>query len=228
MGLGNIMVLGQVIAFLMSFIFSFFIFVPISVNLNEFNGNCLLYASGTWNTSKGSSYLTGISWGPSSACNFSVFVGVVVMLLSCFYIVWHSMYLCRGIDSSWLAAFLTCILCIVISIILFASALTVSVGFKEWCHLLTLPEAQIESCEDGQYLIFLPPTLKIDTSQYYTEMEMAQFGLWTTWICWVIVSMMSVIRMYSFNREEAFLTSMDRERQRLLQRWQPSSQYEQI
>ena len=100
MGLGNLLLLGQVMAFLMSFIFSFFIFIPISVNLNEFHDSCLLYATGKWKQENGSasSYLSSISWGPSSACNFPVFMGVIIMLLSCFYVVWQSMHLCRGIE----------------------------------------------------------------------------------------------------------------------------------
>ncbi|XP_067682124.1 transmembrane protein 179-like [Haliotis asinina] len=221
MGLGNIFVLSQVTAFLLSFIFSFFIFVPVWSNLNEFSGNCLLYSSGSWIPQSSTSQVKlNITWGPNSACNFTVFVGVAVMVLSIFYMVWQSRYLCRGIDSSWLDAFVTCAVTLVMTVVLFATALTASVGFREWCSLITNPVSQIERCENGQFdgRIVFTTGLVINTDNYYTEFEMSQFGLWSTWICWLVQSFLSVIKLYRYHRQEAFLTSMNRERERLLQR----------
>lgn len=98
MGLGNILLLAQVTISLVLFILSFFMFVPVSVNLGNFDGNCLLYATGTWRAVSGEVDLADVEWGTSSACNFPVFTGIVVMLTSLFYLVWYSILLYKQID----------------------------------------------------------------------------------------------------------------------------------
>ena len=45
-----------------------------------------------------------------------------------------------------------------------------------------------------------------------------QFGAWLCWICWLVLSILSLIKVYHYHKKEAFLSSMNRERQRLLQR----------
>ena len=45
-----------------------------------------------------------------------------------------------------------------------------------------------------------------------------QFGAWLCWICWLVLSVLSLIKVYHYHKKEAFLSSMNRERQRLLQR----------
>jgi hypothetical protein len=84
MGLGNVLLLTQVIAFLVSFIVSFFIFIPIAANMKEFNGHCLLYAEGKPDNT--TEEFIDIEWGNNSACGFNMFMGVIVMLLSLFYL----------------------------------------------------------------------------------------------------------------------------------------------
>lgn len=98
MGMGNILLLSQVIAFLVSFLGSFFIFIPVSINLQEFDGHCLLGAKGTWNFSSGNVMLMDIKWGLHSDCGFSIFIGIVAMILSVFFIVWQSVNLFKNTD----------------------------------------------------------------------------------------------------------------------------------
>ena len=99
MGLENKLTLFQVTGFVLSFILSFFVFVPIAVNKKDFHGHCLLGAEGQWNTSAvGNAELFHVHWGPTSACNFSIFMGVVLMLLSLFYVLLESCYLLRQSD----------------------------------------------------------------------------------------------------------------------------------
>lgn len=96
--MGNILLLSQVIAFLVSFLGSFFIFIPVSINLQEFDGHCLLGAKGTWNFSSGNVMLMDIKWGLHSDCGFSIFIGIVAMILSVFFIVWQSVNLFKNTD----------------------------------------------------------------------------------------------------------------------------------
>lgn len=100
MGMGNVLLLSQVIAFLVSFLGSFFIFIPMAMNLQEFDGHCLLGAKGFWNYSSATKtvILMDIEWGLHSDCGFSVFVGVIIMIASVFYIIWQSVYLFKNTD----------------------------------------------------------------------------------------------------------------------------------
>ena len=45
-----------------------------------------------------------------------------------------------------------------------------------------------------------------------------QFGSWVCWICWVFLSVLAIIKVYRYHKREAFMISMNRERQRLLQK----------
>ncbi|XP_062595480.1 transmembrane protein 179-like [Saccostrea cucullata] len=218
MGMGNVLLLSQVIAFLVSFLGSFFIFIPVSINLQEFDGNCLLGAKGTWNYSSDvkSVILMNIEWGLYSDCGFSVFVGVIIMIISVFYIIWQSVYLFKNTDSSWLDAFVTCIVCITVCLLLFICALVLSVGYNTWCHTLTGRKSPYLKCEDTEMNVFITDS-NIYTKNMFAEFNMAQFGAWLCWICWLVLSVLSVIKVYHYHKKEAFLSSMTRERQRLLQ-----------
>ncbi|KAK7483565.1 hypothetical protein BaRGS_00025239 [Batillaria attramentaria] len=222
MGLGNILLLAQVTICLILFILSFFMFVPVSVNLDDFDGHCLLYATGKWKAEGGEIDLDVINWGSTSPCNFAVFTGVVVMLTSLFYVVWYSILLFKAVDSSWLDAFISAGLSFLLMIFSFASALNISVGFRDWCSLVTAPKGNIVSCEDGDIVPF-GKKFGIDTRHFYTEFEMAQFGAWSVWIFQLSMFVLTIIKLYRYHRQEAFLTSMTRERQRLLQRVQGQS-----
>lgn len=99
MGIENKVVFMQAIIYFISFFFSFLLFVPMAVNVNEFGGNCLLYSTGEWgNFSTTERILSHIEWGPDGACGLNVFMGVIVMLSSMFYIVWSTMHLVRSSD----------------------------------------------------------------------------------------------------------------------------------
>ena len=100
MGLGNILLLAQVTVYLVAFLLSFFVFVPIGVNKDSFDGNCLLFATGKWSAGQPGQdvELTFIDWPDPSSCNFAVFSGVIVMLISIGYLFWYSILLFREID----------------------------------------------------------------------------------------------------------------------------------
>lgn len=102
MGVGNILVFAQVLIFFFVFFLSFFIYIPISVNVGDFKGNCLLNADGKWVRNQSdvgqTAQLQAVQWGSPGSCNFPVFMGVIGMLLGVIYVVWVSMHLCKGTD----------------------------------------------------------------------------------------------------------------------------------
>lgn len=115
---------------------------------------------------------------------------------------------------SWLDCFITAVVSVVICLLLFSSSLTLSVGFTAWCKLLT--SGTMHRCEQGDYIKFTE--VNIDTSNFYMEMMMAQFCTWIAWICWCVLSVLAIIKVYKYHKREAFTISMNRERERLLQR----------
>lgn len=220
MGLGNILVLSEVTLFLLTLILSFLILVPLGINQREFDGHCLLYASGVWrtNVTGGTAELTDVDWGPHSACGFNIFMGVVILFTSIFYTVKDSLHLFRNTDSSWLSAFVTAILSFIILLMLLASSLTLSVGFNKWCDLLTQPETLISDCATADFINFADELKDVYTKNFYTEFKMAEFGLWTCFVCWIFLTVFSLVKVYKYQQHENFMTSLDRERQRLLQK----------
>ncbi|XP_005106932.1 transmembrane protein 179 [Aplysia californica] len=217
MGIPNMFALAQVILYIVTFILSFFVCVPAGVNVDDFNGHCLLYASGDWTVEQSGPFIGNISWGQDSACNFTIFIGVMSLMMALFYSFWTSILLARGMESSWLDSFLNLIVNSAMSICIFSTALTVSVGFHDWCELITDAKSGIERCEDGQYRAIFRD-VNIQHSHYFTQWQCAQFGIWFSWMTWLILAVMSLVRMYNFHRQEAFSVSINRERQRLLQK----------
>lgn len=220
MGIGNILVLTEVTIFLLSFILSFMIFVPLGINRQEFDGNCLLYAKGHWNTSAkgGTPQLIDVDWGPDSACGSNVFMGVFLMLISLFYIVKDSVHLFSNTGSSWLSTFISAILSIIILLMMFASSLTLSLGFHKWCKLLTQPVTLIYDCATADFVSFAEELKDVKTKNFYTEFKMAEFANWTSFVCWIFLTVISLVKVYKYQQHENFMTSLDRERQRLLQK----------
>lgn len=99
MGIQNIFLLSLTCIYLAIFILSFLVCVPAGININTFDGHCLLYASGKWNlNSTQEAELTYVDWGPSSACNFTIFIGIVSMITSLFYLARNSVLLAKGIE----------------------------------------------------------------------------------------------------------------------------------
>ncbi|KAH3853406.1 transmembrane protein 179-like [Dreissena polymorpha] len=223
MGISNLTVLCQITAFVLSFILSFFIFVPLAVNQYQFNGHCLLYATGTWNAT--SEQLTNVQWGPNSACGFGMFIGVVMMLLTIFYMCIDALHLLRDTDSSWLDSCLTTLVSFVIMLMLFAESITISVGFKHWCNVITTQPAGLVSCELAPFIPF-DSSDNIDASSFYIHMKMAEFGSWSSFICWAFLFATSVIRVIRYQQHESFMTSVNRERERILQKYGPRNRGE--
>lgn len=71
----------------------------------------------------------------------STFLFSHVIILShvmCIYMyLYHKQYIYLLIFRSWLDCFITALVSLIICLLLFASSLTLSVGFSAWCNLIT-------------------------------------------------------------------------------------------
>ncbi|GFR57514.1 transmembrane protein 179-like [Elysia marginata] len=137
------------------------------------------------------------------------------MVLGLFYIVWTSILLLRGFESSWLDAFINLVVNSVMCVCLFSTSLTVSVGFRQWCEFITSAKSGFKRCEDGQRYD-IGKNINVDAGNYFVQWQVTQFGIWFLWLIWLTLSVMSLIRLYRYHRIESFTSSMNRERQRLI------------
>ncbi len=94
MGIGNILILSQVTAYVLAVILSFFIYPPVAVNkTHNFNGHCLLNTQVQYDEPA-----VEYVWADPSPCNFAIFIGIAVMLTSVFQIIRLSFHLFYDTD----------------------------------------------------------------------------------------------------------------------------------
>jgi len=217
MGIPNTFSLVQLCLYSVTFIVSFLVCVPAGVNVSSFNGHCLLDASGVWIVETSGPHISEVKWGSDSACNSIIFIGVVSMMLSLFYFLWTGYLLANTFVSSWLDAFVNLIVTIVMAIFMFSNALVVSIGFQQWCRFLLDPKGGVDRCEDAQYESLFKD-MSITSDSYHTQWQVVQFAVWLSWIIWLVLSIMAMVKMYELHRQENFGVSVNRERERLLQK----------
>jgi len=159
-----------------------------------------------------------VDWGDSGYCKFPIFTGAVSLPLSMFYVCLISVFLLKNSDFSWIGAFISLIVCAVMTVLLLVCGILVTAGLNKWCSLFSEPAAEMHSCEDAAYIPFLKSEENINTTGFFVAFGAAKFGVWTSWICWIILLACSSVKLYQYHQQEDFFISMNRERERLLQR----------
>lgn len=101
MALSNIVLLSQIAGYVIASILSLCIIVPMSLHQDEFRciffsldffikhvktllfgcfrGHCLLFSTGIWQETDGQ---FKVDWASQAYCNYTIFVGVILFLLS--------------------------------------------------------------------------------------------------------------------------------------------------
>merc|ERR1712168_699505 len=69
---------------------------------DNFKGHCLLFTTGEWRERDGQFV---VDWASQAYCNFTIFVGVVMFVISATQIYRISLFLYKGKDSSFFSAF---------------------------------------------------------------------------------------------------------------------------
>ncbi|XP_022185589.1 transmembrane protein 179 [Nilaparvata lugens] len=209
MALTNVLLISQIAAYVIAFILSLCITIPMSLHQDEFRGHCLLFSTGVWQETDGQ-FL--VSWASQAYCNYTIFVGVVLLVVSAIQIYRMSVYIYKGIDSSFLSAFVDVVASIFLCGMTVIAALIITLGFMVWCHDMT---ERFPSCEiaAGQSIDRLDG---IDTSNFYIELGAAQFGAWASMACWVGLSVFAMLKLCRYHQLENMRVSMFRERQRLI------------
>ncbi|XP_015440113.1 PREDICTED: transmembrane protein 179 [Dufourea novaeangliae] len=210
MALTNILLLSQISGYIVALILSLCIIIPVSLHQDEFRGHCLLFSNGTWQESDGQFV---VNWASRAYCNYTLFVGLMLLLTSAVQIYRLSLLMYRGEDSSFLSAFIDVVSSIVLTTITLVAAIIVTLGFMTWCQNMTkrFPSCELAAGND------IDKADGIDTSGFHIELGAAQFGTWTSLSIWVGLSVFAVLKLLRYHQLENMKVSMYRERQRLIE-----------
>jgi len=204
----NVLLLCQVTVYVLTFILSLCLFVPLSMHLNNFRGHCLLFSSGKWNQHG----QLMVDWSSSAYCSYAVAVGVSLMTISAIQIYRMSVFLYKGIDSSFLSAFIDSVCSVLLSIMTLAAAIFITLGFKAWCDAITNRYISCKNASandiDEKSNIILPG--------FYIQIGTAQFAAWSVWVCSVALAVCSILKICKYHQQANLAVSMAKERQRLI------------
>ncbi|XP_013190948.1 transmembrane protein 179 [Amyelois transitella] len=209
MALTNVLLLSQIAGYIISLILSLCITVPMSMHQDEFSGHCLLFSGGTWGPDDGQ---LQVSWASKAYCNYVIVVGVLMFIVSCVQIYRLSLFMYKGIDSSFLSAFLEAVGCMLICGFAVSAAVIVTLGFMTWCNTIV---QRFPSCEDaaGQDI---DKKDNIATKGFYVQIGSTQFGAWGAFATWVGLAVFSLLKVCRYHQLQNIQVSMYRERQRLV------------
>ena len=124
----------QGIGYFSAFILSLVICVPMSMNQDQFKGRCLLFSTGIWQEKDGQFV---VNWASQAYCNFTIFVAVIMFVISVIQLARFIKFLKRGKDSSFFSAFVDVVICILMCIFVLIAGSFVSAGFNTWCSEMT-------------------------------------------------------------------------------------------
>lgn len=216
MGIGNILALSQVTGYVLSIILFFFIMWPMSVNISNFNGNCILFSSGEYQSPSGKFDVT--YWAYGSSCVFVLFLSMLTLVVSILQTIRLSTHLIKNTDSSFIGVFLTCLSNVCVFLMLLGTAPAVTAGFKIWCQSIVAEQSY--SCSTAAILVkFLDKSLH--PSGFYLQISVVEFGLYVTLITWFVENILSAYKLLTYHRQEHLFRSLSRERQRLLGDYEP-------
>lgn len=210
MALTNILLLSQIAGYVVALILSLCIIVPMSLHQDEFRGHCLLFSTGIWQESDGQFV---VNWASKAYCNYTIFVGLVLLITSAVQIYRLSLFMYRSEDSSFLSAFVDVVTSIILTTITLIAAIIVTLGFMTWCQCMTkrFPSCELAAGND------IDKADSIDTSGFHIELGAAQFGTWSSLSIWVGLSVFAVLKMLRYHQLENMKVSMYRERQKLIE-----------
>ncbi|CAH0550413.1 unnamed protein product [Brassicogethes aeneus] len=209
MALTNILLLSQIAGHVIAFILSLCVVVPMSLHQSEFRGHCLLFSTGIWQEADGQ---LKVNWASQCYCNYTIFIGVMLGLVSIFQIYRYALFLHKGTDSSFLSAFLDVVSGIILCGMTIIAAIMITLGFKAWCENMT---ERFPSCDmaAGQEI---DKQDGINTKNFYIELGTAQFGVWGSYTIWVGLSVCALLKLCRYHQLENIRVSMYIERQRLI------------
>lgn len=217
MGIGNFLILAQTCCYVLSLLLSFVFFIPVAVCRHSFAGHCILYADAEFRR-ENEQKVDIHSWGASSNCGYVVFMGVVFMLVSIFMTCRMGMLLMKETEESFRSAFVNLLFTGLLLVMHLVACIVLTAGYNSWCDGL-IASGDFHKCVDVSLGFHNYVTdEKINGSGFATQMGAAQFGAWMLFIDWFAILCFCAIKIVRLHQEENFFTSLNRERERIIQR----------
>ncbi|XP_053205914.1 transmembrane protein 179-like [Panonychus citri] len=206
MAIGNVLLLTQIAGYLVSFILSFCVLIPLIVNMKNFKGNCLLYTSRFLDTE------ISPTWASCGYCTYTAILSAAIVLVSLAQLIRMSHFLRKGVDSSFISAFWDTVIAFVFVGLTILDAIFVTSGFSRWCSSVS---QRFSSCEAGQGILHITQdNQEINTTNFFIQMGTVQFGIWTLFVSWVLLLVLAGRKLSIYHERENLIISMSRDRQR--------------
>lgn len=208
MAVNNILLLFQATGYVVALILSLCAVVPLAINLQCFKGHCLLFTTG--NFADDGNFIA--EWASKGYCIYTLFVSSVLVLVSLVQCIRMFTMLRKETDSTFLSAFLECIVTLSLSIMVFIASILVTIGFKTWCDAVTL---RFRSCDDAS-VMEISKADNLQTKGFYLQIGTLQFGIWSSWVCCVLLTVLSFLKLCRYHEQEGIRVSMARQRQKII------------
>lgn len=205
----NFILYIQLTGYCIAAILSLCITIPMSMHQDNFKGHCLLFTTGEWRERDGQFV---VDWASQAYCNFTIFVGVVMFVISATQIYRISLFLYKNKDSSFFSAFMDVISSIFMCSMTLTAALFITLGFDVWCGQMT---RRFENCADATEND-IDRAEGIDPKGFFMQMFTAQFGVWLSWATWCGLTVFALLKLCRYHQQENIRVSMAKERKRLI------------
>ncbi|XP_071038219.1 transmembrane protein 179 [Parasteatoda tepidariorum] len=208
MAVNNILLLSQATGYVVALMLSLSVIIPLAMNLECFKGHCLLFTTGSF----GDDGNFNAEWASKAYCIYIAFISSLLVMVSTFQAIRMFALLKKERDSSFLSAFLECIMTVCISIMVFAASIMVTLGFKTWCDAVT---QRFRSCDDAS-IMEISKADNVQTKGFFIQIGTVQFGVWSSWVCWVLLAVLSMLKLCRYHEQEVIRVSMARQRQKII------------
>lgn len=208
MAVNNILLLFQATSYIVALILSLCSVIPLTINLQCFKGHCLLFTPG--NFSDDGNF--NAYWASKGYCIYTMFVSSLLVLVSLIQSIRMFYMLRKETDSTFLSAFLDCILTFCLAVMIFIASVLVTIGFKSWCDAVT---QRFSSCDDAS-VMEISNLSGVKTKGFYLQIGTLQFGTWSSWVCYVLLTVLSTLKLCRYHEQDIIRVSMARQRQRII------------
>lgn len=209
MAFNDVMLLAQGTCNLVALILSLCSIIPLSLHLQCFKGHCLLFTTGVFGDDGNFKAI----WSSIGYCVYTLFVSSLLLIVSLVQVVRMFTLLCKGKESSFLSAFLDCIVNLILTICMFIAAILVTVGFKTWCDAIM---QRFSSCDEAS-VMEIDKADKIQTKGFYLHIGTVQFAVWSAWVCCVLLTVLATLKLCRYHEREIIRVSMARQRQKIIE-----------
>nr|CAB3267055.1 transmembrane protein 179-like [Phallusia mammillata] len=192
---------------IITLVLSLFIIIPMSLNLKDFKGLCLLYAQvNSSNVTEGVDF----QWGNSSNCNFILYMGYSALVAS-LVLLWQTAVLVwKEYDRTPFSSFLVFCGTGIMTLTLLIASLLAIVGYSMWCDCFD----DASMCENVD-LTWLEDKFGVTTSHFYSHMMITQFGIWASLCMWFLALLISFCKVKHYHNHEDLLQNLAHEKEKL-------------